>query len=265
MNTRYTTFSGLLLFSASALASQPFPLNMAMTTTDLTPEPSGNYGIADASVSVVSGRSFTPLTSSQSFSNNGTPGNRCLTDGGFMYAPFPDDIPDGARITSIDYYFRDMNNTQDGVGVVGAFFANKATGAGFTGISLTPQVSTSSAPGDTVVNSNTPFTLDRTQDINSDGNPDVLSYSIAVQLGSGGDVCINQVAITWYRQVSPAPLAASFGDVPTSHAFFQEIEALAASGITSGCGGGNYCPDNPLTRGQMAVFLARALGLHWAD
>ena len=39
---------------------------------------------------------------------------------------------------------------------------------------------------------------------------------------------------------------------------------LAASGITAGCGGGNYCPDAPLTRGQMAVFLSRALGLHWA-
>jgi hypothetical protein len=42
--------------------------------------------------------------------------------------------------------------------------------------------------------------------------------------------------------------------------FFQFIEALYASGITGGCGAGNYCPDNPVTRGQMAVFLAKALG-----
>jgi len=54
---------------------------------------------------------------------------------------------------------------------------------------------------------------------------------------------------------------ATFNDVLTSHPFFQEIEAMVASGITGGCGGGNYCPDNPLTRGQMAAFLARALGL----
>jgi hypothetical protein len=26
-----------------------------------------------------------------------------------------------------------------------------------------------------------------------------------------------------------------------------------------------YCPDNPVTRGQMAVFLATALGLHWKN
>ena len=37
-------------------------------------------------------------------------------------------------------------------------------------------------------------------------------------------------------QVSPAPAAASFGDVPPSHPFFQFIEALTASGITAGCG-----------------------------
>jgi hypothetical protein len=51
--------------------------------------------------------------------------------------------------------------------------------------------------------------------------------------------------------------------VPTSHPYFQFIQALAASGITGGCGGGNYCPDNPVTRGQMAVFLAKALGLQF--
>ena len=59
--------------------------------------------------------------------------------------------------------------------------------------------------------------------------------------------------------------ARTFGDVPLSDPAFQYIEALAASGITSGCGGGNYCPDNPLTRRQMAVFLSKALGLHWPN
>jgi S-layer homology domain len=71
------------------------------------------------------------------------------------------------------------------------------------------------------------------------------------------------VEVWWKRSVSPAPGTATFNDVPTSHPFFQFIEALAASGITGGCGSGNYCPDNPVTRGQMAVFLAKALGLHW--
>jgi hypothetical protein len=66
-------------------------------------------------------------------------------------------------------------------------------------------------------------------------------------------------------QVSPPPGTATFNDVPTNHPFFQFIEALAASGITGGCGSGNYCPDNPVTRGQMAVFLSKALGLHFPN
>jgi len=71
-------------------------------------------------------------------------------------------------------------------------------------------------------------------------------------------------AVLGYKlQVSPAPATATFGDVPTDHPFFQFIEALAKSGITGGCGNGNYCPDNPVTRGQMAVFLAKALGLQF--
>ena len=68
----------------------------------------------------------------------------------------------------------------------------------------------------------------------------------------------------WYRlQMSPAPATATFADVPTNYLYFRAIEALAASGITSGCGGGNFCPNQPVTRGEMAKFLATALGLHW--
>ena len=73
------------------------------------------------------------------------------------------------------------------------------------------------------------------------------------------------VELWWHRTVSPAPGAPTFNDVPVSDPAFQYIEALAASGITGGCGGGNYCPNSPVTRRQMAVFLAKALGLHWPN
>ncbi len=49
-----------------------------------------------------------------------------------------------------------------------------------------------------------------------------------------------------------------FGDVPLGHWAGPWIEQLAAEGITGGCGNGNYCPDLPVTRDQMAVFLLRA-------
>ena len=37
------------------------------------------------------------------------------------------------------------------------------------------------------------------------------------------------------------------------------INALARSGITSGCGGSSFCPNGSVTRGQMAAFLHRAV------
>ncbi len=95
---------------------------------------------------------------------------------------------------------------------------------------------------------------------------DDAAYELCTSHGVVGVANQNAGATFWYRlQVSPAPGTATFNDVPTSHPFFQFVEALAAAGITGGCGGGNYCPDNPVTRGQMAVFLSKALGLHFPN
>jgi hypothetical protein len=55
-----------------------------------------------------------------------------------------------------------------------------------------------------------------------------------------------------------------FVDVPEGDLFYDEIEWLAASGITRGCNpptNDHYCPTKPVTRGQMAAFLVRALDL----
>jgi len=90
------------------------------------------------------------------------------------------------------------------------------------------------------------------------------SYYLWVTLPPTYDLKFRGMLVYWNRQVSPAPATATFADVPTGHWAFQFVEALADSGITGGCGGGNYCPDDPLTRAQMAVFLSAALGLHWA-
>ena len=52
-----------------------------------------------------------------------------------------------------------------------------------------------------------------------------------------------------------------FDDVDKDHWAADWIKELAATGITTGCGGGNYCPDAPVTRDQMATFLVRTFGL----
>jgi len=52
-----------------------------------------------------------------------------------------------------------------------------------------------------------------------------------------------------------------FNDVPADYWAAAWIKQLAAEGITGGCGSGNYCPEVPVTRAQMAVFLVRTFGL----
>ena len=60
---------------------------------------------------------------------------------------------------------------------------------------------------------------------------------------------------------APPACAGEFSDVPCPSPFAAWIEQLAAEGITGGCGGGNFCPANPNTRGQMAVFLTKTFNL----
>lgn len=88
-------------------------------------------------------------------------------------------------------------------------------------------------------------------------------YQWVINMPVGSANALKGVAIIYARQIAPAPATASFTDVPTSHPFFNEVAQLSKSGITQGCGGGNFCPDSPVTRGQMAAFLSRALGLQW--
>jgi len=51
-----------------------------------------------------------------------------------------------------------------------------------------------------------------------------------------------------------------FSDID-GHRFEADIEWMRLAGLTEGCGGGQFCPDAPVTRGQMASFLVRALAL----
>jgi hypothetical protein len=59
----------------------------------------------------------------------------------------------------------------------------------------------------------------------------------------------------------PPPATQQFLDVPPTSPFYAFIHRLAALGITNGCGATSYCPQDPITRAQMAVFLVRAFNL----
>jgi hypothetical protein len=96
-----------------------------------------------------------------------------------------------------------------------------------------------------------------------------------VMAGCGGgqfcpDAAISreQIAVVLLRTADAAadPPACTagrerFADVPASSPFCRWIEEMARRRVVSGCGDGRYCPQAPVTRGQLAVFLTQAFGL----
>jgi subtilisin family serine protease len=87
---------------------------------------------------------------------------------------------------------------------------------------------------------------------------------IAFTSGSAGTTMTLSVVDSIGACDSPAgstKVHVDFLDAPASHLFHNPIVAVARAGITTGCGGGNYCPDGIVTRAQMAVFILRAVNL----
>jgi S-layer homology domain len=68
-----------------------------------------------------------------------------------------------------------------------------------------------------------------------------------------GDIFIGGLVFTVYQ-------GRDFIDVPQSNPFYVEIGKLSARGITSGCGGDNFCPSALVARDQMAALIVRSLG-----
>ena len=88
----------------------------------------------------------------------------------------------------------------------------------------------------------------------------------------GGNYCPSdsvsreQMAVFVLRTLDPAldPPACTtpiFSDVPASSPFCRWIEELARRGVVGGCGDGRYCPQGPVSREQMAVYIAAGFGL----
>src|SRR5262249_29526590 len=81
---------------------------------------------------------------------------------------------------------------------------------------------------------------------NATGLPRTASINVQGQL----------VQIVQHASLGIAPL---FTDVLLSHPYFDYVTLMSRFAITSGCTTTTYCPDNPTTRGQMAVFIIRAI------
>jgi hypothetical protein len=87
----------------------------------------------------------------------------------------------------------------------------------------------------------------------------VLGYSGASWVYSADAATIPTVPTL--PTLPTVPTVATFDDVPTSHVHFYHVEAIYYAGITQGCSVTPplYCPDAPVSRRQMALFLVRGL------
>jgi hypothetical protein len=83
-----------------------------------------------------------------------------------------------------------------------------------------------------------------------------VQFSVATNAGS----TIRNATITVAGQTFTVYQGIDFLDVPLNNTFYTEIGMLSAREVTLGCGNGNYCPNDPVTREQMAAFIMRALG-----
>ena len=221
----------------------------------LTPD---HYGTNDTNYHYISAEEFqsTVATGYLETANGFWRGNDAL----FLAVVAPLRLPSGALVDGYTIVFDDSDVDHD-IGLalhrywVGAFGSTGTTQIGTTFWS-------SGSPG--VRSTWVDLDPDHTISYFNTATLSTQSYIFRVALSNTPDVQFRGVIVHWKRQVRAAPATATFNDVPTGHWAFQFIEALADSGITAGCGGGSFCPDNTLTRAEMAVFLSKALGLHYA-
>lgn len=247
-------FVALLALPGIALAGSGAPSDpnaIFEGSASLADEPN-NWGTSAPTFVTLPAWSARPIDSGVTYNFINSPcGQGIHRTAGNPWVKIPIHVPAGAIVSGVEFNFCDT-----GAGAFTAFWVRQVKNAAPVFTTLFGSVGT---PGCVVQNT----TLTPNQTIDNNAN----SYNIEINMGATDSTIQFCSARVIYRlQVSPAPATATFpNDVPTTHPFFRWIEALAAAGITGGCMPGSYCPNDPVTRGQMAVFISTALGLHFPN
>jgi hypothetical protein len=249
---RVTVLVVTLVLGLAATASAQFPRRMHRDPPPTTIDEPDAWGLTAPTVVTTTTLDAVPLFTTGSFNPISGQNGFASCGSGFCFWAATVRVPSGVSVRAIEL------SACDGDGVA-EIEVSLGAGPRVPGnpVDVTPTLTTGgpATPGCStfLLNLAAPVTIDNQN----------FFYAIQVGAEAGTNVSWSQVRLRYRLQVSPAPGTATFTDVPLGHPQRQFIEALVASGVTGGCGGGNYCPDTPVTRGQMAVFLAAALGLHW--
>jgi hypothetical protein len=213
-----------------------------------------DYGVGNVNILQIPAAAFVPFNTTWTHDGNGYfyPASSNINAHGWA----PLQLPSGALIEYVDLYYYDGDSTYDATAKILA-----GTGSGSVTFGTIGNIASSSSNSGLGYASSNVFAYAVNNDVEYNGGAQLF---VQVTLPSTA-IGFKAVDIWWTRQISPAPATATFADVPTNHPYFRVIEALAASGITSGCGGNNFCPNGTVTRQEVAKFMVRALGLYWND
>jgi len=139
-----------------------------------------------------------------------------------------------------------------------------------------PGVITISVPGEPVFNQVVNIYqgkqyLDVPSDIQTPGKLNALAIASNCTRGSGyfcpgQTITRAEVAEFFIKAIHgadapppPASQTPTFTDVPPGHSLYAYIEDFYKRGFTVGCGNNMFCPDNPVSRTELAFFLTKAL------
>lgn len=234
---RLAWWIGCVAASASSLAQAVGPRSVGDQA----------YGLTTVDHLTITALDLTP-TASQEFAVDANLNLTALSGGSDFMAPVR--LPTGAQITRVELAGCDASDTA-GDWMTAAFIRV----ADPDGLAETLGVITS-GPGCAFWSAATiePITV-----YNAD-----YSYYVLVHFGQyGDDLKLRAVRLFWQRQIRSASPFAEFTDVGFGNDYRQAVEAVASADILKPCDIGRFCPDSPVTRAQLALALARALGLNY--
>ena len=89
----------------------------------------------------------------------------------------------------------------------------------------------------------------------------VSGTTVTIIASGGCSITASQPGNTTYAPATPVTqkFTVTFGDVSAADPLYNEINAFAQAGITSGCGVDQFCPGAFVTRDEMAIFIVRAI------
>ena len=211
----------------------PLPRAARLDLTRPRPSAPDTFGTTRVSYAVVDASELNPIESSVHYTYAGDAYSlRYGTNTPFRYFSAPLHLPSGVKFGYSDVYGKSV--------YLGGRRIIKKKNCGKDGQDCTPQLGPASCGDDVATlcsgNVETNGLFQSHDDLTGNGIViDNAGHGYRVTAGTSttdGSTAFGQIIVGYVLQVSPAPPAATFGDVPMTHPFFRYVEALAASGVS---------------------------------